>query len=172
MTNFTNLKTWLKRNNIEFTKGYSEYDGEEIHDFVIILSADLQVYDDKTCLTLDYGDNEFSSFESNKELYKEIKREVENFGLEDAEQAQKEFDELEDRLTKRVTETDMKANGYHASLNNLIGLDPETYEVLRYSETKEYLENPSEYHLYYDGEQINWKKVLWHFKKVRKIFKI
>lgn len=80
MTNFTNLKTWLKRNNVEFTKGYSDYDGKEIHDFVIILSADLKVYNDKTCLTLENGKNEFSSFESNKELYKEIKREVENYG--------------------------------------------------------------------------------------------
>lgn len=72
----------------------------------------------------------------------------------------------------RVTETDMQANGFHASLNNLLGLAPETYEVLRYSETKEYLENPSEYHLYNDDERIDWKEVLRHFKRVRKIFKI
>lgn len=80
MANFKNLKVWLKRNKIEFTKGYSDYDGKEVHDFVIILSADLQVYNDQEGLTLDYGNNEFSSFENNKDLYKEIKKEVENFG--------------------------------------------------------------------------------------------
>lgn len=170
MTNFTNLKTWLKRNDIEFTKGYSEYDEKQVHDFVIILSSDLQVYNDESGLTLDYGDNEFETFENNKDLYKEIKREVENFGLEETEKAQKEFDELENKLTERVTAADVKANGFHASLNNLIAIDPVAYEVLRFSETKEYMANPEEYHLYDD--RIDWKQVLQDFKKVRKIFKI
>lgn len=80
MTNFKNLKAWLKRNDVEFTEGYSDYDGKEVHDFVIILSADLQVYNDQEGLTLGYGNNEFSSFENNKDLYKEIKKEVEKFG--------------------------------------------------------------------------------------------
>ncbi|UUY79055.1 hypothetical protein NUT40_02760 [Staphylococcus saprophyticus] len=77
MTNFNNLKNWLKNNNIYFEKGYSAYDeNEEVHDFVIIPSAFAQVYNDESGLTFDYGNNSFETFQDNKELYKVIKEEI------------------------------------------------------------------------------------------------
>lgn len=77
MKPFNNLKKWLKNNNIYFEKGFSEADEEtEVHDFVIIPSMDLQIYNDQDGLTLDYGDNEFETFDNNKSLYKEIKAEI------------------------------------------------------------------------------------------------
>lgn len=58
-----NIKNWLKRNGLEF---------KEEKGALIVSSLDLQIYDDITCITLDYGDG-FTHHTSNKELYKEIK---------------------------------------------------------------------------------------------------
>ena len=63
MKQFTNLKTWLKNNDIYFEKGYSTYDNEhDTHDFVIIPSAFAHIYNDDAGLTFD-SDNRLSTYE-------------------------------------------------------------------------------------------------------------
>ena len=79
--NFNNLKKWLKSNNIYFEKGFSDYDLKtKVHDFVDIPSAYSHVYNDSEGLTLDYGNNEFETFQDNRQLYKAIKKEIKKGG--------------------------------------------------------------------------------------------
>ena len=80
MKQFTNLKAWLKNNDVHFEKGYSYLDNNKIHDFVI-LPSDIKIYNDQTELVLCYDnddgiENIFKSYENNKDLYKEIKNQI------------------------------------------------------------------------------------------------
>lgn len=78
MTNFKNLKAWLKNNDVNYIRGYSEHEDDfgnikEVHDFIILKGHNIHIYNDSDCFVMDFGNDEFSNFESNKEIYKELK---------------------------------------------------------------------------------------------------
>ncbi|OEK58944.1 hypothetical protein [Staphylococcus equorum] len=83
MTNFKNLKTWLKKNKIGFELGYSEVEipntviTEERQDFVVLKDLDIHIYDDEEGLTFDYDEEGQETFKTNAEAYKELKEQIE-----------------------------------------------------------------------------------------------
>ena len=71
---FTTLKRQLTKNNIEYIKGYSEYnESDKIHDFVELVSVDVQIYNDSDYFVIDFGDNDFIQCKTVKKVIKELK---------------------------------------------------------------------------------------------------
>ena len=71
---FTTLKSALTRNGIEYIKGYSEYnESEKVHDFIELVSVDVQIYNDSNYFVIDFGENCFIQCKTIKEVVKELK---------------------------------------------------------------------------------------------------
>ena len=71
---FVALKRQLTKNNIAYTKGYSEYnESKKVHDFIELVSVDVQIYNDSDYFVIDFGENYFIQCKTIKEVVEELK---------------------------------------------------------------------------------------------------
>ena len=76
---------------------------------------------------------------------------------------------LFNKLEKRLEDTAYCGNkqlGYKDILKLQMGLDDTAFEVLYFDELEEYLENPQDYHLYYDDTRVDWIGVWEHMNTI------
>lgn len=71
------------------------------------------------------------------------------------------FNKLEKRLEDTAFICD-KQLGYKDILKIQLGINDIAFEVLYYDELGEYLENPQDFHLYYDDSRVDWIEV-WEY---------
>ncbi|ARM69083.1 hypothetical protein vBSauCG_166 [Staphylococcus phage vB_Sau_CG] len=75
------------------------------------------------------------------------------------------FNKLEGRL-EHTAYCGNKQLGYKDILKIQLGLDTIPFDVLYYDELDCYLENPQDFHLYYDDSRVNWIEVWEHLNTV------
>ncbi len=75
------------------------------------------------------------------------------------------FNKLEKRLEDTAYIGD-KQLGYKDILKIQMGLDDTAFEVLYFDELEAYLENPQDFHLYYDDSRVDWIEVWEHMNRV------
>ena len=56
--------------------------------------------------------------------------------------------------------------GYKECLKARLGIDSTAFEVLYFDELEEYLENPQDFHLYYDDSRVDWIEVWEQLNKI------
>ena len=55
---------------------------------------------------------------------------------------------------------------YKECLKARLGIDSTAFEVLYFDELEEYLENPQDFHLYYDDSRVDWIEVWEQLNKI------
>ena len=58
--------------------------------------------------------------------------------------------------------------GYKECLKARLGIDSTAFEVLYFDELEEYLENPQDFHLYYDDSRVGWIEVWEQLNKIER----